>query len=343
MAPNLISSNLTLGKTNPDFRNVKTNRFLVLWVGLMSALIAYAVPLQAQDDWNQFRGPNRDGISSEIGLLESWKKPPAQLWKAEGLGRGFSSLAIHKGVSFTTGDRKDGSYVIANNLENNGEEVWATKIGPSYNLRSGYEGARSTPTIDNGKMYVSSFRGAIHCLECSTGKLIWSFVFAKELNVNSHPEWGFAESVMIDGDNVICTPGARDSMVVAIDKSNGELRWKLNLASAFESKGVKPEEVFAEMEFPQGGGDEDEPSKESMIEELLEMSDDLEQVELEKLDVDDLRKKLDEFSKQRIIEYLLEMTDKKKEALQVLDIEALYDLADEIEYDSEQMKAVSVR
>ena len=80
-------------------------------------------------DWSQWRGPNRNAISQEQGLLENWPdEGPPLAWKVEGLGGGYSSIAVHNQRIYTLGDFADGSYVIALD-ESDGSAVWKTRIG----------------------------------------------------------------------------------------------------------------------------------------------------------------------------------------------------------------------
>src|SRR5436190_23143067 len=112
----------------PSFveRAVPSAPRMVLAVLLLPVL---ALAAASPGDWPQFRGPNRDGISTEKGLLQQWPTGgPRLAWKANGLGGGYSSLSIVGNRIFTIGDKGDSSSVLALNL-GNGKQVWATRLG----------------------------------------------------------------------------------------------------------------------------------------------------------------------------------------------------------------------
>ena len=124
------------------------------------------------EDWPQWRGSKRDGISKENDLLKEWPKDgPPLTWKAKGLGIGFSSIAVLKGKLYTLGDLKDGSYAIALD-EKDGSVLWKTRIGDSGGHR-GYPGTRSTPTVDDGQVFALNQHSDLVCIDAETGKLIW--------------------------------------------------------------------------------------------------------------------------------------------------------------------------
>src|SRR6185437_4813476 len=125
--------------------------------------------LGASGDWPQWRGPKRDNISTETGLLKQWPADgPALAWKAAGLGSGYSSVSIADGKIFTMGDHGDVADVMA--LDLTAKLLWKTKIG-----RSGgnHPGTRSTPTVDGEHLYALGQFGDLACIEAATGKEIW--------------------------------------------------------------------------------------------------------------------------------------------------------------------------
>ncbi len=180
-------------------------------------------------DWPQFRGPNRDGICTETGLLKEWPKGgPKLLWKLGGLGRGLSDIAIVGGAFYTMGDRTpsgedEGQFVMAFDLESR-KELWATRIGRPH--PGGDGGPRSTPTVDGELLYVVGTDGDLACLETATGKPVWRKSFAKDFGGKMMSMWKFSESPLVDGRKLVCTPGGKDATIVALDKKTGELIWK---------------------------------------------------------------------------------------------------------------------
>lgn len=198
------------------------------WSLLLLAGLASVAPAAESDPkfgfWPQWRGPERNGRSTEEGLLQDWRQnPPKLLWTTEGFGEGYASVAIADGMIFTTGNTGSGQAVIAAKAEN-GEIVWTTKI-TEQDPNHSYEGSRSTPTIDGDRLYVVGSNGSIHCLKVDDGSVVWSKDFKKEWNGQMMSGWGFAESPLVDGDAVLCTPGGPKAMVVKLKKASGEPIW----------------------------------------------------------------------------------------------------------------------
>lgn len=177
----------------------------------------------ANFDWPQWRGPDRTDISKETGLLKSWPEGgPKRVWLVKNAGDGYSAPAIVAGKLFTMGTRNDQEILIALNA-NTGSEVWIAPFGAATRDRRG-NGPRGTPTVDGDRLYGMSGRGELVCAQVSDGKVLWKKTMA-ELG-GSVPSWGFTESVLVDGDNVICTPGGPKGTIAALDKKTGELRWQ---------------------------------------------------------------------------------------------------------------------
>jgi outer membrane protein assembly factor BamB len=177
-------------------------------------------------DWPQWRGPNRDGISTETGLLKDWPAGgPPLLWKATGLGNGYSTLAVAGGRIFTIGETNGMSSVVALDVAT-GKPVWSAKLGkPGAPGWGGFEGPRSTPTVDGDSLYAVGQWGDFVCLESATGKERWRKDYGKDFSAQ-RPEWGFAESPLVDGGHVMITPGGSQGAVVALDKKTGALVWR---------------------------------------------------------------------------------------------------------------------
>ena len=177
------------------------------------------------EDWPQWRGSNRDGISKENNLLKEWPKAgPTLTWKVKGLGIGFSSIAVLKGKLYTLGDLKDGSYTIALD-EKNGDIIWKTRIGDSGGHR-GYPGTRSTPTVDNDQVFALNQHSDLVCLDAETGKLIWQKNLVDDFGGKMMSGWKYSESPLVDKDQVICTPGGKDGTLLALNRSTGEKIWQ---------------------------------------------------------------------------------------------------------------------
>jgi outer membrane protein assembly factor BamB len=173
------------------------------------------------DDWPQFRGPNRNGKSAEAGLLKKWPQGgPEQLWSVEGLGIGYSSVAVAGGFVYTTGMIDGEGFLFAYNLA--GNLKWKKSYGPEWT--GSYKGTRTTPTVDGDRVYVFSGTGVMVCFEAGTGKKIWE-VNTLEKFEGKNIRWGMSGSPLIDGDKVYCTPGGKKGVIVALDKMTGRTIW----------------------------------------------------------------------------------------------------------------------
>ncbi len=185
---------------------------------LLACICANAV------DWPQWRGPNRDGISSETGLLASWpSNGPPVIWKTSGLGEGYSSLAIAGGKIYTQGQRGRQEFVMAFDVAT-GKKLWETATSRDYRNDRG-DGPRGTPTLDGDRVYAMTGDGVVACLDSATGKTIWSKNVAKEFG-GEIPGWGFSESPLIDGGRLIVMPGGRGASIVSLSKADGSLQWR---------------------------------------------------------------------------------------------------------------------
>jgi outer membrane protein assembly factor BamB len=172
-------------------------------------------------EWPQFRGPRRDNVSREKDLLKQWPSGgPKLLWMAEDIGEGFSTVAVTNELIYTTGNIGNGTVITALDLD--GKTKWTAKNGPAY--KRSKPGTRSTPTIDDGKLYHENADGDIVCLESGTGRKIWSVNILERFN-GRNITWALAESLLIDGDNVICTPGGETVGIAALDKETGQTVW----------------------------------------------------------------------------------------------------------------------
>jgi outer membrane protein assembly factor BamB len=178
-------------------------------------------------DWPEWRGPQRTGICTETGLLKEWPKDgPKLLWDSKkvnggsSVGTGFSSMSITQGKIFTMGDRKGEGDVFCMDAKT-GKELWKTKIGAS-----GGDGPRCTPTVDGDRLYALTRHGNLACLKVADGSIVWAKELKKDYGGKMMSGWDYSESPLIDGDRLVCTPGGKDAVVVALNKMNGETIWK---------------------------------------------------------------------------------------------------------------------
>jgi len=214
-------------------------------------------------DWPQWRGPNRDNISLEKGLLKEWPDSgPPLLWRAEGIGRGIASVAVAEGAIFTIGyhfpgpnqeiddsqnrsrlpqprraafDRRrgvpQGEYLMSLDATS-GELRWATRIGNAV-----FENhvmrwlSQRTPTVDEGRVFIVTAGGELVCISTADGAELWRRNYEKEFQ-GSKGWWGFCDYPLVDGDRLVCVPGGNDATIVALNKASGELEWKCAIPDA---------------------------------------------------------------------------------------------------------------
>ena len=191
------------------------------------------LPLGARAaDWPQWRGPQRNGISAETGLLAEWpKEGPKLVWQVKDIDSGYSTPSV-------VGDRL---YLLSNQgLDNEfvqmldakgGKRIWSQRIGKVGNpdQQPNYPAARSTPTVDGEWVYAFGSDGDLACLERATGKVRWHANVRKDYG-GQPGIWAYSESPLVDGEAVICTPGGPDATMLALNKNTGELIWKCAVA-----------------------------------------------------------------------------------------------------------------
>jgi len=178
-------------------------------------------------NWARWRGPNQTNVSSESGLMKKWPSGgPEKIWSFDKAGLGYSSMIVVDGTLYTIGvDGKDAK-AIAVDIET-GDEKWSTKFGEDdasgYNAGWG-NGTRSTPTYDDGMLYVLGVKGELACLNAEDGKVEWSKHLVDDFGGKAGG-WGFSESPLVDGELVIVGPGGNDAGIIALDKKTGETKW----------------------------------------------------------------------------------------------------------------------
>jgi len=180
-----------------------------------------SAPIPDGPYWPRFHGPDGENQSSDAGLLKRWPEGgPALRWTAEGIGQGYSSVTLAGARIFTAGN-VDGKTVVTA-LDLDGQTKWQSPNGPAWT--SSYDGTRGTPTYDDGRVYHESPVGQLVCLDAKNGAEIWSLNILERFD-GHNIRWALAESVLIDGDVVICCPGGAKGSVVGLDKRTGDLVW----------------------------------------------------------------------------------------------------------------------
>ena len=189
----------------------------------VGVLLLVTAPSARGDDWPQWRGPNRDGVSTETGWLTRWPKSgPRKLWRKK-VGIGYATVSVVGERVYTMGNDGRNDVVWCLDAES-GKEIWKR----SYACRGGgggWPGARIAPTIDGDRLYTLSLKGHIHCLDARTGKVVWSRNTAKDLGAKGGRH-GFACHPVIDGKRIFFELGARGGSVVAFDKTSGKVLWQ---------------------------------------------------------------------------------------------------------------------
>jgi outer membrane protein assembly factor BamB len=211
----------------------------VITVSLLTAgLIAAAL---RADDWPQWRGPERTEVSKEKGLLKEWPKDgPKLLWETKELGRGYSTPAVVGDRIYLMTNTKDEESAVALDVKD-GKPVWSRTIGKvgTNTPMAPYPGTRSTPTVDGDRIYVLSSDGDLACLERDGGKVVWAKNFKKDFN-GKPGAWAYAESVLIDGDALVCTPGGKEATMIALNKKDGSVIWKCKTEEGDEAAYASP-------------------------------------------------------------------------------------------------------
>ena len=176
-----------------------------------------------REDWSDWRGPRRDGISRETGLLLEWgKHPPQRRWQRP-LGSGYSSMTIVDGRVFTMAVTAEGEFVFALDASN-GKTLWKVRSGATVEDSYG-DGPRGTPVVDHGRVYALGAHGDLLCLQVTTGKEVWRRNILKDFGA-PNIRWGISSTPLIVDDNLIVQVGAKTASIVSLNKTTGQLVWK---------------------------------------------------------------------------------------------------------------------
>ena len=195
-------------------------RLLLLLVAWASAAAAARAA-----DWPQWRGPDRTDVSRETGLLPAWPDDgPKLLWVFRDAGAGYSGPAVIGQTLYTMGADSKTEYLYALDGKTLRKE-WSTEVGPVHIDGHG-DGPRGTPTVDGDRIYALGAQGELVCVERDGGSVIWRKNLKKDLGGEMWSEWGYSESPLADGDQLVCTPGGARGAVAALDKKTGEVRWR---------------------------------------------------------------------------------------------------------------------
>jgi outer membrane protein assembly factor BamB len=209
----------------------------LMLVGAVAALAA---------DWPQWRGPHRDGISQEKGLLKEWPKDgPKLLWHLKDLGSGYSTPAVVGDTLYLISNTgMDDEHVQALSVTS-GKQKWSTKIGKvGPNQGPQYPGSRSTPTVEGEFLYAEGSDGDLVCLEAGTGVIRWQKSLRKDFG-GQPGFWAYSESPLVDGGTLVCTPGGKTATMVALDKTTGQTIWQCAVPTGDQAGYASPIKVDA--------------------------------------------------------------------------------------------------
>ena len=174
-------------------------------------------------DWPQWRGPNRDDVSAEKSLLKKWPEGgPARVWVYTNAGNSYSGPAIVGNKFYTMGTRDGAEMVLALDA-NTGKELWTAPMGEVLENNWG-GGPRSTPTVNGEQIFAMSGKGNLACVNAADGKVLWQKNMAS-LGGRT-PNWGYTESVLVDGDRVVCSPGGSKGAIAALNRKTGDIVWQ---------------------------------------------------------------------------------------------------------------------
>jgi outer membrane protein assembly factor BamB len=180
-------------------------------------------PSTSAGDWPQWQGPDRNGLSPETGLLQKWPAGgPPLTWSISTVGGGFGSLAIKGDRIFVQGAKSRQSVISVLNRAN-GQGVWSKALGPAGSNDRG-SGPRGTPTVDGDRLYVLTEEGDLWCLIAVTGAEVWHRNILRDFS-GRQISWLISESPLVDGNNVIVTPGGPRAGIAALDKMTGKTVW----------------------------------------------------------------------------------------------------------------------
>jgi outer membrane protein assembly factor BamB len=200
-----------------------------LYSGTFASLSPLTVTSAAADgliaspepDWPQWRGPRRDGISDEKDLLSSWPEDgPELLWKIDGLGKGWSCPIIVGQRIYITGDLGDDLVIFA--LNRSGAVQWKVKNGRAW--KGPYPGARACCVYSEGRLYNMNAHGRVVCLDAASGRELWAVNILERFD-SKNITWALSECLLVDGRNLIVTPGGKKALMAALDKQTGRTVW----------------------------------------------------------------------------------------------------------------------
>lgn len=206
-------------------------RYIVILIALLATVLGGFLHAESTDeptsparhDWPQWRGANRDAVSSETGLLEEWPEGgPRVVWRTK-VGAGYSSVSISDGKLYTLWDEKESQYLFCLDAST-GKEAWRRAVGTAFRNHYG-DGPRSTPLIDDGVVFAVGTQGRLVAVNKDTGDLLWQHELVAEYGAKL-PSYGYASSPLVVDGRLLIEAGGKDATFMAFDKKNGEVAWR---------------------------------------------------------------------------------------------------------------------
>jgi outer membrane protein assembly factor BamB len=187
----------------------------LVWAGPSGWILA--------DNWPQFRGPNRDAISTETGLLRDWPEGgPKVLWTTE-VCEGYSAAAVFDGrVYFNDYDRQANEWLVRCLTLDEGQELW--RYRDKKRIRPNHGITRTVPAVDGQYVFSLDPKCVLHCLEAATGTELWQKKLVGEYRATI-PAWYAGQCPLIEADRVIIAPGGT-VLLTALDKATGSAIWE---------------------------------------------------------------------------------------------------------------------
>jgi len=200
-------------------------------IAVVFGMLAAGSVVAPAADWPTFRGPGRTAVAPDTDLAESWPADgPTLVWQSAGAGRGYASLAIAGEKIFTLGDglstAGDADEYLTCFDRATGKQLWKTKTGsPWADGQESWQSSRSTPTVDGDTVYVITPFGQLVACATADGREKYRVDLKATFGGTKGDSWGYSESVTIDGDRLVCTPGGEQATMVALDKKTGRPLW----------------------------------------------------------------------------------------------------------------------
>jgi len=199
-------------------------------------ILVFSHAILSAEDWPQWRGALRDDHSPDKSILAPWPaKGPEQKWVSKEAGLGYSGFSVAGDQLFTMGAANGGEQVLCLDAVT-GKQRWTAKMDGRIYENNWGDGPRCTPTVDGDQLYALSGNGLLACLSVKDGSILWKADLVADLG-GKLQGWGYTESVLIDGNKVICTPGGDKGTMAALDKMTGKVLWR--------STGIKEEAQYS--------------------------------------------------------------------------------------------------